>query len=246
MRTRYSKPIARGAPPARAGFSLVELLIVIAVIVLLVGILTPSLYKARSITYNTRSKAALHELSAGALAFQKDTGYYPGQQYVGLLDHYTGSQLLAACVYGLSLDGSGSFNDVQPTSKYVSFKTERVMEVSASGIRAFVPSDLFPDPMPILYYPSRLGNDGTLGNALGSGAFRYNDNADLTGSASNPGETREFCKAIWDKRFGTVSTITPPNITFTDRAYKSDSFLLIGAGIDRKFFTADDVTNFKQ
>ncbi|HDY65299.1 MAG TPA: type II secretion system protein [Phycisphaerae bacterium] len=303
MRTRYSKPIARGAPPARAGFSLVELpfdklpsglslrvedrvvrkrksraftlvelLIVISVIVLLVGILTPSLYKARSITYNTRSKAALHELSAGALAYQKDTGYYPGQQYPGILGNgngqFNGSQVLAACVYGLRLGEMGTSDEGKigyptgessPTSPYVSYKKEKVLldESPSTYFTAFVPSDLFPDPLPILYYPSRLGNNGSLGDALNSGtfpgAFRYNDNAGLTGPAvNNSPDTMIFRKTIWDTRFGCSSNnpddpnAYPKINDLRDRAYKSDSFLLIGAGIDRKIFTGDDVKNFKQ
>ena len=286
MRTRYSKPIARGAPPARAGFSLVELpfdklpsglslrvedrvvrkrksraftlvelLIVISVIVLLVGILTPSLYKARSITYNTRSKAALHELSAGALAYQKDTGYYPGQQYTNLLGPFNGSQVLAACVYGLRLgemdtsdEGKIGYptGESSPTSPYVSYKKEKVLldESPSTDFTAFVPSDLFPDPLPILYYPSRLGNDGSLVEA-----FIFNDNKDYFIDDSGPIRLSLY-RIYWDRRFGEGNYGgDPPTPAFNDhdnRAYKSDSFLLIGAGIDRKIFTGDDVTNFKQ
>ena len=250
MHTKYGKLIPRGTPPARKGFSLVELLVVIAIIALLAGILTPSLYKVRELTYNARSRAVIHELSAGALAYQKETGYYPGQQDLSLFDHYTGSQLLAACVYGLSLDGTGDFNDVEPTSKYINYKPELVMEVAASGIMAFAPSDLFPDPLPILYYPSRLGNSGNTGDAASTGAFRFMDNSVYTGDTGT--RRSSFLRIIWDQRFGKGDSIEnppPPWPNMTDlrnRAYKSDSFLLIGAGIDRKIFTTDDVTNFEQ
>ena len=257
MHTRHSEPITPDTKGARSGFTLVELLVVIAIIALLAGILTPSLMKARLLTYNARSRSIIHELSAGALAYQKDTGYYPGQQYTSFFNDFTGSQVLAACVYGLRF-GTGTdagkiyYPDSEnaPTSPYVTYKIDKVMddEIDDTGADNFVPSDGFSSAMPILYYPSRLGNDGRVGTALTTGsnrgAFRFDDNSDYTGN----GVVRDdFRVAIWDERFGssrTSPTSEPDANDVQDKAYKSDSFLLIGAGIDRKFFTDDDVKNF--
>ncbi len=257
MHTRHSEPITPDTKGARSGFTLVELLVIIAIIALLAGILTPSLMKARLLTYNARSRSIIHELSAGALAYQKDTGYYPGQRYTWLLNgttaptgetsrDHTGSQILAACVFGLNATGATIVGT--PDSPYVTYKADKVSDFDG---KEYSPSDGFSDDMPILYYPSRLGNSGIIGDALTSGnAFMFADNSWSNSTdikfypRDNSAVRTKFREAIWDKRFGTVDTTPPIDVQPGDRAYKSDSFLLIGAGIDREFFTADDVKNF--
>lgn len=68
--------------PARrgvgAGFSLVELLIVIAIIALLLGILLPAIGLVRNKAKAARAEAQLHDLGNAARSYQQDFGAYPG------------------------------------------------------------------------------------------------------------------------------------------------------------------------
>ncbi|RLC76243.1 MAG: hypothetical protein DRI61_13620, partial [Chloroflexi bacterium] len=118
---------------------------------------------------------------------------------------------------------------------YISYK-EGETTITDSG-RNYTLSDQwgFGDPKAILYYPSRIGNDGS--NNATTGAFRYADNSVYGDGAET---LALFQAAILDTRFGSTTS-----------AYNSDSYLLIGAGVDRDYFyntdlgENDDVMNFK-
>ena len=97
--------------------------------------------------------------------------------------------------------------------------------------------------MPILYYPSRIGNDGAILNANTSGPFRIQDNggyATINSQSTNAGVTNYLKVAIWDKRFGFGTdndTAGVPDNVPANKAYNADTYLLFAAGADRKYFT---------
>ncbi len=59
------------------GFSLVELLVVMGIIVLLLGILVPSVQRARRAAFRTRQAADLQVIATGLEAYKADFGDYP-------------------------------------------------------------------------------------------------------------------------------------------------------------------------
>jgi prepilin-type N-terminal cleavage/methylation domain-containing protein len=61
----------------KRGFTLVELLTVVAIIALLIGILVPAVNQARKIAVKTSVKAQLSGVSQGIEMFRTDFGYYP-------------------------------------------------------------------------------------------------------------------------------------------------------------------------
>ena len=60
-----------------SGFTLVELLVVIAIIAMLMGILLPSLNKARQSAYCTKASGNMHNTGIAIETFAADTGFYP-------------------------------------------------------------------------------------------------------------------------------------------------------------------------
>ncbi|MHC4623373.1 MAG: type II secretion system protein [Planctomycetota bacterium] len=108
----------RGGPGARAGrrgFTLVELLTVLAIITILVGMLVPSLNMARRVAKETKQKAQFTAIGAGLEAFRKDYGDYPpslgwkydlltGEDLGDPLD-YGGAQKLCEALLGRDLMG---------------------------------------------------------------------------------------------------------------------------------------------
>ncbi|NLE29155.1 MAG: prepilin-type N-terminal cleavage/methylation domain-containing protein, partial [Phycisphaerae bacterium] len=61
----------------KRGFTLVELLTVVAIIALLIGILVPAVNQARKIAVRTSVRAQISGISSGIEMFKTDFGYYP-------------------------------------------------------------------------------------------------------------------------------------------------------------------------
>jgi len=91
----------------KRGFTLVELLITIAIIATLVGILIPTLSVVRQTAKEVKQKAQLTTIELAIVAFKNDYGDYP-PSYVpppGGPDDYCGAQKLAEALVGWDLLG---------------------------------------------------------------------------------------------------------------------------------------------
>jgi prepilin-type N-terminal cleavage/methylation domain-containing protein len=140
-----SRPMRR----PRSAFTLVEILVVIVIIALLLGILTPAIQNGMRMAQIAVSQAAIHELGGAAGYFKSENQYYPAQDITNSTE---GSTLLARAIYGKSLKITGAVTD------YSDYKPSYLVNNACS--------DRFPVPKPVLYYPSKGGSGDTVANTF--------------------------------------------------------------------------------
>jgi prepilin-type N-terminal cleavage/methylation domain-containing protein len=89
------------------GFTLVELLTVLAIITMLVGLLTPAIITFRKAATETKQKAQLSAIAMALTAFRNDYGDYPPSTGWDLAGphNYGGAQKLAEALMGQDLLG---------------------------------------------------------------------------------------------------------------------------------------------
>ena len=216
----------------KSAFTLVELLVVIAVIAILVGIMTPAVRKAFLLGKNAAATSYLKGVESAALKYRSDSGngVFPGQDLTG--SSFTGSQILAACLLdGLELGAS----DNDPEPNYIPYKEGETTATLGNPNRAYTLTDMWrtsdsSEARAMLYYRSQIGSNKTITDGE---AFTYNHNEDYLAEKT----ATEFQSAIRDERWPTSGA---------GRAYNADTFILISPGIDREYFTDDDIMNFKK
>ncbi len=85
----------------RKAFTIVELLTVVTIMLLLLGILIPSVIKIKAMVKETKQRAQLNTIELALQAFKNDTGNYPpSAQYDGDGIEYCGAQRLAEAMVG--------------------------------------------------------------------------------------------------------------------------------------------------
>jgi len=133
-RDNYFKTLCLRALVANRGFTLPELLTVVAIIALLIGILMPALYQVKKMAKDTKQKAQLVSIEMGINLYKNDFGDYPpshGWKTAGdNIDYdYCGAQTLTEAMFGQDLLG------FHPDSVY-----------REDGLDKNSSNDLYPDP----------------------------------------------------------------------------------------------------
>lgn len=87
----------------KKGFTIVEIMTVVAIIAILIGILIPALAKVRTMVKETQQRAQLNTIGLALTAFRNDYGDYPPSGYTST--DYAGGQKLAEALLGWDLMG---------------------------------------------------------------------------------------------------------------------------------------------
>ncbi len=246
---------------ARAGFTIIEVLIVVTIIVILVGMVIPTMNGIRRQLYAARTLTSIQSLETACQQYQRDTGYFPGQRdsvcgsegsppgidpWGGddTKGAWTGSQWLARALltppgaeYGDEDDPNWMASDgdlLWPAENYI-VDPHRMLEKRDGEVipptgpadrdndPAFV--DAFLDPMPIHYWPAKLGREGRPADR------QYNPN---------------HGRATGEDGVAFIDYIKVDPGEADSLPVHDGTFILISPGPDRRYFTRDDVTNFRR
>ena len=118
--------IKSGLFSCRRGFTLAELLTVIAIIAILIGLLVPTITIIQKTAQKVKQKSQLHGIEIAMESFRTDFGDYPDSSYTpGVDPGYCGAQKLAEAIVGYDgfgvhpktewrSDGMAEYNPVPP------------------------------------------------------------------------------------------------------------------------------------
>ena len=255
-----------------AGFTLVELMVVMLIIALLASILVPSVNNARTAAKTASSKSTIFVLEQAVNMFRSDETLgkdYPPSRYVvaGPDDDpygdngYTawGAQTLVWATVGARLDGTRRFE--APLGETYDNNPGVGPFVDPSKLEIVKPRDpkcKVPDPwpgmvhdaapvildafgMPVLYYKP---DTGTTDADPIHDRLPQIDNYGFAGNDSTPRNYSDIeTEGNFDDHFLDTRA---EEFGSNDRPWNYDSFVLIGAGADKTYGTADDTENFKR
>ena len=203
-----------------AAFTLVELIVVLLIIGLLMAVIVPATNYAIVRALAAQAQTQVESLANAAEAYELEKGHYPAQLNTADLSTYTGSQMLAACVFDYPYTDIGG--TPSPTSEYCPYDEDESLDTLENEEHTLT-DGFWITPMAICYYVSWPGE-------APANQFKESDNNEYTDGYKAAGA--DFATFITNPNYGLP--------------YNDEEFLLISAGADREFFSDDDITNFEK
>jgi prepilin-type N-terminal cleavage/methylation domain-containing protein len=285
------------------GFTIVEILTVLAVIAILIGALLPALTTARNAARTAKQRVQFVAIDQALLAFRNDNGDYPpfsldstsGFDYLGahqLAEALLGWDLLGfhpKSVWradGLNIAGNPVYykgtdpvllknNLAQRRPRYLELETANAFHTgkvtgSFDGLFVnygsmnpynYVLCDVFGwktvyvgntkmnAGLPILYFradPSKTIFGPNPDPMSRSNIYEVDDNSDLILARANDEVNGMSLNRLTNGKvfYSPSYKIVDQKVTSRPWPHRPDSYILISAGIDGLYGTADDITNF--
>jgi prepilin-type N-terminal cleavage/methylation domain-containing protein len=222
---RFGSPSLRPlAPPGRpSGFTIVELLVTIAIIATLVGLLLPAVQGAREAARRTQCSSNLRQLALAVLSYETQMGHFPAAtnttEKASCLDCYDpwGEARLAAGSFTPgSRHGTSWILEVLPFMEEKSLADQWNRDTNVRGNAAVAQTDI-----PALYCPTRRrgirtgsGDHQNLVDSSwrGGGTDYGGCQGRLDGFINNTSERHRYCDMSAGTLTPTIATATAPRV----------------------------------
>ena len=282
-------------------FTLIELMVVVAIIALLVAIVLPAVNTAQIRAKETKTRTMISTLETGIAGFYGDQvigGEYPPStspvssvanphDTTGIIPSH-GTYLLAWALVGADqlgppgfrdLDGDGDWSDDtglaglyavdvaanSPVYRRASIGVDsskmrfpKPNPAATNVTNQFVIDELDTKPglssicfldafnQPILYYRANRGQTTMVSMGAGVGIYAQTDNAMITGLGGQAGIDLGAGNVHPLRDISTFAyVLRDPDVTTVERPHRKDSYILLSAGADALYGTADDIANFE-
>ena len=252
---------------------MVELLIVIVIISLVLGISLAAISRARSSGREQVARAQLNAIESALNSYHQDFSRWPSSRvsYSSGMYEFPGAVLLVEALIGPEGKGFKKSGSNKIYGPYLDAKSNQLHQIDEGGgdstgdgsdidqYTADEPKYVFMDPFGrhILYYRARPRKSG-VGNIYERTDNRGASNQWLLTfedkkyrlTHEDPNSDDKKSDQIWDdpgfRRFiyDPLTTDSQPNTNDEGTPYNNNTYLLMMAGPDKRFGTADDICNF--
>ena len=219
-------------PPGRRGFTLVELLVVIAIIALLMALLMPAVQGAREAARRTQCSNNLKQLATAVLAYESQKGVFPAAANVSdkatctdCFDPWAEAQRAPGSFTAGTKHGTSWILEVLPNLEQLSIAEAWDRQTNVRGNATLAQTNL-----PFLYCPTRRSGIRTGDNDhlslvdttwRGGGTDYGGCYGRLDGFMNNTSDNHRFCDMSSSTQTPTIATATSPRL-------RHDSGLLDG------------------
>ena len=185
----------------RSGFTLIELLTVIAIITLLIGILTPSLNRARDEAKKAAIKAQLNAVATGLEMFQNDQQKYPPSN-AGDMSNFDPARNFVVGDVGAPLQGANLLVDAMVGRDFLGYDPNPTRQASGNTPAYYrwdpanTRREKYIDPAGLDSSRNTKAVEDAFG-AFGNSPPAANDQA--TPAIDNGGGTSTYCPVFLDK-----------------------------------------------
>jgi len=247
MRARKPESRRTACPFGPPGFTLVELLVVISVILLLAALLMPAVQVVIRQAYAGKSAVMVRMLHDGALLYKEKTRFLPGEKKDTKVPggsgyprqamdggHITGSQVLAACLFnieynelGLDYSKPANASRIDASKVFATFKPEYLINHHAGKKNSI--SDGFPGERAKAICYFLASNNSIHAGKVSQFRIKHNQ-AYMTEDGNLPtGNAAQLALENWvnDRRRS------------ANQVLNNGGFILIAPGLNREYLVVD-------